>query len=200
MKGILFKPEMTRAIIEGRKTQTRRLIKTPNGWSGFNVHSDGNGCRYEVYATDEHGSEENVKGQTREIKPLYLPEDLVFIKETIFKGKNDRWYYDEGNAEVLGEYKDPILLNKPIGRTISSLLMPAGAARYFLYIESVRIERLRDISEEDAIAEGVDLNRGLTAREAYQTLWDRINTGCEKQWHNNPFVWVYTFTPSIEPL
>lgn len=88
-----------------------------------------------------------------------------------------------------------------------SIFMPQEAARLFLEVKNVRLERLQEITEKDAIAEGCitfqdkldggELLRGvtefdLTARDAYADLWDSIN-GKKHPWASNPYVWVYEF-------
>jgi hypothetical protein len=78
-----------------------------------------------------------------------------------------------------------------------SIFMPRAAARLFLRVKNVRAERLQDISEEDAIAEGVD---GIEPGELFFNfiaLWNSLNAKRGYGWEANPWVWVYTFERSV---
>jgi hypothetical protein len=87
--------------------------------------------------------------------------------------------------------------------------MPKAAARMFLRVTDVRAERVQDISEADAIAEGCEVTRRKTdgtiaafARNNYMVLWDKLNAkrnGGAYAWDKNPWVWVYTFEPCEKP-
>jgi hypothetical protein len=87
-----------------------------------------------------------------------------------------------------------------------SIHMPRWASRIHLEITGVRVERLQEISEEDARAEGVNHQRWpesdpyyMTGRDAFIELWDAINAKRGYSWDSNPFVWVVEFQPIAPP-
>jgi len=169
-RPILFSGAMVRALLDGSKTQTRRAVKgAPLDWLemyGFTpefVANSGNGmCRY---------------GQ---------PGDRLFVRETWLKTNP----FSDGGLHTYGyratdEAEFPDAIWKP------SIHMPRIASRITLEITSVRVERLQDISEADAQAEGVYTDPACPAYDAYQTLWDQING--PDSWAENPWVWVIEF-------
>jgi len=185
MKGINFKDEMINAVISGKKTMTRRIIKPqPKFCDGY--ENDLQRC-------------ENIL----EIKPRYKVGETLYIKETygIF---HDRIFFKYFNPSVkyeLGiEWK-------------SKLFMPEKYARFFIKITSIKVERFQDISVKDCYKEGIyelPNNRfdipmylnGLKHREnlvemfkspkeAFADLIDKING--KGTWKNNPYVFVYEF-------
>lgn len=132
MKGILFKPDMIKAIVKGRKTQTRRVIKIGQT----------------VYKAD--GS----------LASRYHTGETVYIKEV--------W---------IGKWRNP-------------LFMPEWAARYFIKITDVRVGRLQEITNTDAVAEGIFWAKN-NPRDDFSFLWDSINP--KYPWADNPWVFAYTF-------
>jgi hypothetical protein len=167
-RPILFSSQMVKAILEGRKTQTRRLIK-PQG-SYIDPEKMIN-CKY---------------GK---------PGERLWVRETWSPTSID---YKKTQCDVI--YKadfNTLLMNntwKP------SIHMPRWASRIDLEITEIGIERLRDISEEDALAEGVDGEKeaaalGLTwykkPKSAFRFLWQQINGPVS--WDENPYVWVIEF-------
>jgi hypothetical protein len=177
MKPILFNTEMVRAILDGRKTQTRRVVKPqPQSYS-----FDGR-----VYIFDE--------GELP--KPQYQPGDILYVRETWAPGAT---FATEGKTfyRADDDYGDNILHWHP------SIHMPKEAARIFLRVTDVRVERLRDIDENGAIAEG--LYKGwrlcgmgslaLSARQAFMWLWETITrkAPAADSWACNPWVWVISF-------
>lgn len=148
-KPILFNTEMVRAILENRKTQTRRLVKPKHrGAAGFNVcfrKSTG-----EFTGVYDWNDEESMY-EDRTPAPCQ-PGDVLWVRET-WQRLSD---YGERHYEYRADYED----NEPLrldGRYITwrpSIHMPKEAARLFLRVKDVRIERLQDMSEEDAISEG----------------------------------------------
>ncbi|MFA5751425.1 MAG: hypothetical protein WC898_04040 [Candidatus Paceibacterota bacterium] len=134
-KPILFSTEMVKAILEGRKTQTRRIIKEP-------------------YVT---------------------------------------WMYEANNPEWWKSVNS--LCPYQIGQIlwVPSIFMPREAARLFLKIKNIRVERLQDITAKDAIAEGIDHKTMNDPRIEFQWLWDSINAKRGYPWGSNPYVWVYEF-------
>ena len=171
-RPILFNSEMVQAILEGRKIQTRRMIKPqPQGeWAAPGRTM----CKYGV------------------------PGDRLYVKETWRpKGHNfptGHPYEYKATAE-----QDGVPLDEPWKPSIH---MPKDAARIWLEITDIRVERVQDITEEDAFNEGVltsTLNHPhyvYTFREGFQHLWDSINAKRDNgkySWEQNPWVWVVEF-------
>lgn len=200
MKPIPFSTPMIRAILSGRKAMTRRLVTVP--WIGhvrslpyepWYVEEDG---RLLVDCSDAHDSCGN--GDYREYAscmpcPYGAPGDQLWIRETWAEYPSDGDYIYRATTESeLAER----LTWRP------SVHMSRRMSRITLDVTTVRVERLQDITEEDAIAEGVELYHraseegepGCTvpARYRFRALWDSIN-GKRAPWGSNPWVWVVGF-------
>ena len=176
MKGILFKPDMIKAIVEGRKTQTRRLMKLNFGF-GWEPPQLGIGD-----ATFKHNLE------VMHITGRYQAGEVVYIKEAWCES-----YFGEPICYKLDGNESP----GPKGFWRSPMFLPARAARYFIQITNVRPERLQEITEHDANLEGIGaLSMMQPARMMYQRLWDSIN---KQDWNSNPWVWVYSFKLVSKP-
>ena len=195
---ILFSTEMINAILEGRKTQTRRAVKFNN---------------YLPSLTHKHHSKMTVRGfevydGNKELDGNLIfrhgnVDDILWVRET-FTFWNDQPCY---KADNLSENK--LLKWKP------SIFMPKEASRIFLKVTNVRVERLNDISESDAIAEGVEkiADYGATGYKLYtepeasysdidavysfESLWESING--KESLDANPFVWVIEFEKIDKP-
>lgn len=175
-RPILFSTEMVQAILEGRKTQTRRIFKFPVNWK---PEDDG----WDWAALQEFHPECFRK---------YDVGDMLWVREThLFyndENANDAVLYKaEPDAE---EFSFGLFENKPKWRP--SIHMPKEAARIWLEITDIRVERLQDISEGDVKAEGV-----LPAKccdsyyHGFSILWQSIKG--EESWRQDPFVWVIKF-------
>ncbi len=173
---IIFIGPMVRAIQEGRKTQTRRIVKP----------QPGAGVRISVFAPS--GLED---GHGRKIKLKYCVGDRLWIREC-FARRMGGFYY-RADANLAG------ITWKP------SIHMPRCASRITLEVTAIRLQRVQEISEEDAIAEGVqhgnvagqdvDIDGDVwngAYRKAFSILWDQIN-GARASWSDNPWVWAITF-------
>ena len=181
-------------ILEGRKTQTRRIIRPHyhDGDAGFNVVTNaatGQFCYIEYYDEEERST-------GRRLDPAYRPGDTLWVRETWNgirlngpKGKVIYWYRadepEDADTGVLRERWQP------------SIHMPKKAARIFLRVEDVRAVKLRRIDKEGIKAEGIIIHHTLeTARQAFAGLWNST-IAPEKLatdgWAANPWVWVYTF-------
>jgi len=216
---ILFSAAMVRAILEGRKTQTRRIVNTQpaNGWE-----FDGTYGRI----TSKHPKRGKFGAFIRRGVGTDFPEwDLIPLR---YGAPGDRLWVKETFAEVgtldpgfivyRADYPECVpdgLENIPPASAIKwkpSIYMPRCASRITLEITGIRVERLNDISEEDAIAEGVDhrecptyqspeqlehmIEFGSYAwtidyRGGFKSLWESING--EDSWGTNPWVWVIEF-------
>ncbi len=195
-RPILFSGPMVRAILEGRKTQTRRVVKheIPQHLTHVRRLTNTNGDEGAVIT--EHPDMRAGQLAASVWCPYGKLGDRLWVRET---------HYVE-HAPSAGEtgfilYKstDP---DAPVSRWSPSIHMPRWASRITLEVVSVRVERLNDISEEDAIAEGCPYGVGggmvdpAVGDKQFPTLWERING--PGSWDANPWVWVVEFK-RIEP-
>lgn len=180
---ILFSAAMVRAILDGTKTQTRRLVKLPTGFERIDrVYPIGDGWRID---------ESNPHGIARQVTcPYGVPGDRLWVKEAITRDI----YADTSHfrADSAPTKADAWPWKR---RMLPGMFMPKGLRRITLELIDVRVERLQDISEKDARAEGCIASEGThgtcDARTRYSELWDRING--PGAWDLNPWVWALTF-------
>ena len=191
---ILFNGEMVRAIIAGRKTQTRRLVNRP---AMASAQSFSDGMKY----AKEHGLAGVQKvGRCDGVEwrckcPYGVPGDLLWVRET--------WAYETDFGTHTGKtvYRADGDMReaeggKPTDKWRPSIHMPRWASRITLLVTGTRVERLQDISEADAIAEGCGGGHNYgdgTARTGFAMLWDLINAKRGAGWDANPWVWVVEF-------
>ena len=172
---ILFSTEMIRAILDGRKTQTRRVIKPqyPKFSHGFG------GC---FFCGDGDDGIIEVAGVL--YCPYGVPGDTLWVREMWAMADNGHTYYRADYPASI-----PMRATKLFGGTgwKPSIHMPRSASRLTLEVINVRVERVQEISEEDAIAEGV------ASVDLFASLWDTINAKRGYAWDTNPWVWVVEF-------
>lgn len=222
-RPILFSAPMVRALLAGRKTQTRRVVKFPTkgeyvrpdmgGWTACTIGGDG--------SRDRHGREVPVQAcvwnqttGTTVACPYGVLGDRLWVKETWqlherFTDVGRVVYAASANGAWSEAHIDfPIdtvgdLTARPFQEGWRSPLhMPRRLSRLDLTITAVRAERLQDITEIDAEAEGVQdpslvpiLGAFWSSRDGYARLWEHING--PGSWASNPWVWVVTF--QVEP-
>jgi len=228
--GVLFQGSMVRSLVADIKTMTRRAVKWKGLQPGLNMSFSG-------LSVERSGSNWVLSSPTRtshEYRCLPTPfpcgqvGDRIWVRETFFafgrwetrfnaKKGRDEWHFvdmtlecghayqyaadnpdvplDKGRGVLPGWYKRP------------AIFMPRAASRITLEITEIRIERLQDISEADAAAEGLEkmvgaelyraplpsaaIPRWCTTSDAYRDLWESING--ERTWAANPYVWVIYF-------
>lgn len=208
-RPILFSAEMVRAILDGRKTQTRRKMKVqPHPDSIVTVE------HYHPTVIDRHGDMQpgpeifGALWNDRECGlrcPYGAPGDLLWVREG-FAVQPELWADNRGPQPihytadlVVGFAGEPDTRQIEDYRSKPSIHMPRWASRITLRITDVRVERLQDISEDDARAEGVlrtdwEYDDGEccdTNQEAFSHLWNRINGA--GAWEANSWVWVISF-------
>lgn len=191
-RPILFSTSMVQALIEARKTQTRRVVKSEMiidqaefdlGNSPHVIRSEPN-LQYWI----ENGCPFGQIGdqlwvcETWQIigDPASLPcqrHNLIYTAD--YPNCVDKRYYTIPDITEL-KFKP-------------SIHMPRWASRILLEITNIRIEQLNDISEEDAAAEGMIADDDFCAEEYFSMLWNEINGWGEKGWNANPWVWVIEF-------
>lgn len=197
-RPILFSAPMVRAILEGRKTMTRRIVKPQPEIRDY-------GCWYPPVPVNErwrsakhYANEAHMRrGLPMDFNPYGQPGDRLWVRERgwIAKSKTAFAPYvgNEGHAP-----------RSPFGepyKSCPSIHMPRWASRITLEITGVRVERLQEISEADAESEGVaeyaksscsrDPDDALDPISYFELLWSAING--RASWDNNPFVWVVEF-------
>ena len=213
-KPILFSTPMVQAILRGEKTQTRRIVKYSKkitdpkiGFSAFT-----NNDQFEVRGVHENGQ---YGGSLFKMK--YKVGDILWVRETwqhtkclnINTDDENYGYVYKADGQPWDDYEEWTW--KP------SIFMPKEACRIFLKVTKIRIERLNDITEADAIAEGIErwTEERMKSKpthykvyfqnckpedlcsytscpiDSYETLWQKING--EKSWEENPYVFVYEF-------
>ncbi len=174
---IIFSAPMVRAILAGRKTQTRRVVR-PQPPAGF----DGSIEQYGLYAPGDH---------------LWVREAFANIA---IAGYPPTWFY-RADGEELPPYDGRCVDN----RWRPSIHMPREAARILLELTAVHIEPLQEISDADANAEGFETPATLYADEPlseqwpnlrFAKFWDSLNAERGYGWDANPWVWVLTFKVS----
>lgn len=214
---ILFSTEMVKAILDGRKTQTRRVIKpqlSSKILGGVTIQGYGNEFHFPTYDTE-------YPVEVRKC-PYGAHGDLLYVRE--------KWGVDR--IKVGDGYEYPNVLYRADSTTKliicdevwdyyekdnfkwrPSIHMPKAFARIWLRVKDVRVERVQDISQDDAIAEGIDMEsehaslciniedagydndlvRGSAAFTIFKTLWNSINEKRGYGWDTNPWVWVVEF-------
>lgn len=203
-KPILFSGPMVRAILEGRKTQTRRIVKPQP------LHDGGRTPRVNY---DDHGSVMSIGDSEKRIAcPYGRPGTRLWVRETFFEMADPLTSrsYDPPKACYRATNEDEVICDDGDGfaevnknGTLKSpwkpaIHMPRWASRITLEVTGVRVERLQDISREDVIAEGITERDGAPIAECvaawhepYAALWNTING--PGSWEKNDWVWVVEF-------
>ncbi|ADW76547.1 hypothetical protein Rahaq_4972 (plasmid) [Rahnella aceris] len=215
-RPILFNAEMVKAILSGRKTQTRRVIKFPFRDVNIGCELAGNELAGEITAGDYRncplwpGDQLWVREAFRMAKSLDLNSPSEVAELSLNAGYKNPWapIQFEADGARTGKwtgFDTPPVVTEP-GKLRPSLHMPRWASRIDMLITGVRVERLNSISEQDARAEGITdggcLNCGESepcgcdhpkpdATDAFAYLWQSIY-GVEN-WFSNPWVWVIEF-------
>ncbi|OWF79180.1 hypothetical protein B4900_10935 [Yersinia rohdei] len=197
-KPILFNAEMVNAILSGRKTQTRRIIREKT-LHLFDVAASAGEC-HSLELCDERS-----QSYYLEFCQLGQPGDQLWVRETFgkYRAAPSGFVYRADGELPCGDPE----------RWTPSIHMPRWASRINLLITGVRVERLQDISEQDALAEGLktgkfgnennwqdgfympgDNQPHFSAKLAFRELWDSIYGQKEgENWQANPWVWVIEF-------
>lgn len=215
MKPILFNTQMVQAILEGRKTCTRRVIKrTPSNDEscGYGLWKEFNERDNTWYIKDyTHGCiwwqlDEYIKKFSK-----FHVGDILYVRET-WKQYEKR--VGEGEhcclAKFYGYKADEDNSNNPSefyeGNWKPSIHMPKDAARIFLKVTGLRIQRLKDITDEGCLSEGVKQNREdmmqINVFTAFRDIWNSTVNKKELNkysWNANPYVWVIEFERCEKP-
>lgn len=220
-RPIIMSAESVRAILDGRKTQTRRIVK-PQPQESF--------CKHVTHGRHSYGWSWQRKSDAEHVDcpsdamilrcPYGVPGDLLRVREGYRRPALDGFDFGKNGIKALIRYttddvklwktlsKDEYtrILNQHAGRH-PGRHMPRWAARLWLRVVKVRVERVQEISEEDARAEGmkerlrpmsglacaivgVRTNDPKTYRETFRRTWDPLNEKRGHPWSNNDWVWV----------
>jgi hypothetical protein len=216
-RPIIFAADSVRAILAGTKTQTRRVLsrRLPVDFVGGGGDRDDLSC-WGYWVDDMYGrwavlarglDQRHAHGHVSIPCPYGKPGDRLYVKESwAINEPPSGWLY---RADDLSDYYRSRGLLK---RWSSPLHMPRYASRITLELTDVRVQRLQEISPEDAIAEGIvfarcdcDSTKGPRcaydahdAVRAFAEKWDEIN-GKRAPWASNPWVWALTFARVTEP-
>lgn len=204
IKPILFNAEMVKAILEGRKTVTRRVVKFKKGWNP----------EWTGYVPDGdvlYGSN-NIPA----VKCQFRKDDVLWVRETWGIQSAHRFEYDakitykaEGDLQKVqfsnrDDY-DRFIWNKHIGdgKWYPSIHMPREAARIFLRVTNVRCEKLQEANYFDAIREGIPYRQyEVDILKDFSCLWDSTIKPSDRDnygWNANPWVWVIEFERCEKP-
>lgn len=220
-RPIIFSAPMVRALIDGRKTQTRRIVKPKPLW---------------VYADQVPVKTKDADPRGAISCPFGVPGDKLYVREKfgyanagkhrviVYAADESAWHIvadegGEGDERSRGKRVDRSKID-PVHRWYPSIHMPRWASRITLTITNVRVERVQDISDADVVAEGTfdapvnedsvvrirtvqqyrgkpELcnDRAFASRARFMVLWDSIHgTGA---WDRNDWIWALTFTTEV---
>lgn len=201
IKPILFNTEMVRATLDGRKKCTRRVIKPqpdekhtyPLGF--VNDSTERKNIDSFGFGTSELG------GSIQYVKPPYQPGDIMYVRETWMDYAGLTMYKADCDIYRLDSLNFAGFVWHP------SIHMPKGAARIWLKVTDVRVERLQEITSEQIGREGVEVEyphvlNGEEKRYAFSTLWNNTIKKSDLDrygWNASPWVWVIEFERCEKP-
>lgn len=164
-RPVIFSAPMVRALLAGRKTQTRRIVKgvdeCPHGYDGVKGFDGGGAVRC----------------------PYGTPGDRLWVRETFaFNVRKAQGYVYRADIDPATDG----------WKWTPAIHMPRAASRLWLEVTGIRAERLQELSRQDAEAEGVGHVMPKSAVEMYRDLWDSLNAK-RAPWASNPWVWVVSF-------
>lgn len=216
IKPILFNTEMVRAILDGRKTCTRRLVKPqPKSKLCYTfAGSDSDTWGYPNRTAHEIWGEEfklpndiTEEELSKRWNPPYHTDDILYVRETWcglpvneaghMRGHTIYYYKADGELRPKGWR----------GTWHPSIHMPKEAARIWLKVTDVRVERLQEITSEQICREGVEVEyphvlNGEEKRYAFSRLWDstiKKSDLARYGWNASPWVWVIEFERCEKP-
>lgn len=202
---ILFSGEMIRAILDGRKTQTRRVMSKK-----FLARMQIAAMAGEVSFFQEEGFlEENDLSYLLEFCPYGQPGDRLWVRETFSINHSMQYSHDHCGTIYRASWEGS---KDSYGRTFEkerrwrpSIHMPRWACRILLEVTNIRVERVQDIGKDprDAWDEGATCScispvpQCAGNVEAFKKIWDSINAKRGYSWESNPWVWVIEFKLDI---
>ena len=220
IKPILFNTDMVCAILDGRKAVTRRVIKPqPEPSQIYKIGYCTDGYKSDIgkfgFGTNEYG------GKILYVKPPFRPGDILYVRETwqVYRTYPSVYGFDvayRADQEIrpcifsLERYERFVKYenSKNYPRWISSQFMPKEAARIWIKVTDVRVERLQDMSYFDYLKEGINVEtKGFgvqdIANQKYRKTWDSTIKKPDIDrygWSANPWVWVVEFERCEKPV
>lgn len=196
IKPILFNTEMVRAILDGRKTCTRRICKDANEYTVPDMdfyNADRRTYAVHNFVDKEHTEQLSTAERTCPI----CTGDILYVRETWKEAPKGYYYYEDWQRNDIAD----VTKWKP------SIHMPKEAARIWLKVMNVRVERLQEITSEQISREGVEVEyphvlNGEEKRYAFSTLWNSTIKKSDLDrygWDANPYVWVISFERCEKP-
>ncbi|MBO7713929.1 MAG: hypothetical protein J6S85_10195 [Methanobrevibacter sp.] len=212
IKPILFNTEMVRAILDGRKTVTRRVIKLKYSNTHIEWKNDKYGKRLIELQNDVEGETygRNPDGRTwrkllayRELKAPFTKGDILYVRETWTELETVdgcpfyAYKADDGRS-------DAVSLHETFEKWRPSIHMPKEAARIWLKVTDVSVERLQDIDTEGILREGIEFNpvNEKIIHDDFHRLWDstiKKESLSTYGWDANPWLWVIEFERCEKP-
>lgn len=196
IKPILFNTEMVRAILDGRKTCTRRICKDANEYTVPDMefyNADKRTYAVHNFADKKHTEQLSIAERTCPI----CPGDILYVRETWKKAPNGYFYYEDWQRDDIAD----------VAKWKPSIHMPKEAARIWLKVTDVRVERLQEIDGKGCVKEGIeeeplkhvgeDFVKGM-----FHDLWDSTIKKSDLDrygWDANPWVWVIEFERCEKP-
>lgn len=215
IKPILFNTEMVRAILDGRKTCTRRICKDANEYAVPDM--DFYNADRRTYAVHNYADKEHIEQlSTAERTCPICPGDILYVRETwqylyeldgneqIIEGTG-KYYYAATDTIPFDTYVDASGVTHERVPWRPSIHMPKEAARIWLKVTDVRVQRLQDMDKMDAVKEGIDTRLCISLGHAlmkFKKLW---NSTIKKSdidrygWDANPYVWIIEFERCKKP-
>ena len=207
IKPILFNTEMVRAILDGRKSCTRRICKDANEYTVPDM--DFYNADRRTYAVHNFVDKEHMEQlSTAERTCPICTGDILYVRETWKKAPNGYYYYEDWQRNDIAD----VTKWKP------SIHMPKEAARIWLKVTDVRAERLQEITDKECIKEGIypsncrncnatfgcDVcpDEGYDEVDEFVEVWDSIIKKFDLDrygWDANPYVWVIEFERCEKP-
>lgn len=216
IKPILFSTPMVQAILAGRKTMTRRVVKEDRRGEWAAVNGVRNNSEYGASVPCYLHRETAVDDISRNIMyPKYDVGDILWVRETWSTTDKCELYppWPSTGEHFMHKADSPDCEAAKEARWFPSIRMPKDAARLFLRVTDVRIERVQEITFLDALDEGIKadftppdgwaeddaiaiagaMRAQNGAIAAFRDLWDTLNAKRGYGWDINPWVWVYRF-------
>ena len=189
IKPILFNTKMVRAILDWRKSCTRRICKDANEYTVPDMefyNADRRTYAVHNFADKEHTEQLSIAERTCPI----CPGDILYVRETWKKAPNGYYYYEDWQKDDIAD----------VTKWHPSIHMPKEAARIWLKVTDVRVERLQDMTDDDAEAEGC-FDYTSTAL-GFPDVWDSTIKKSDLDrygWDASPWVWVIEFERCEKP-
>lgn len=210
-RPILMSGPMVRAILEGRKTQTRRVIAYPRSTGAFVCVQGfwtGSDRWWPLVSVDGESTDDGTGCETPIFCPYGISGDRLWVRErwtgTWTDASVHLVYAADGSERMAGEAPTEYVLPKAAAKVngwVTPLFMPRWASRILLEVTDVRVQRLQEISEEDAREEGVSASELIQMSNGdpcysstFIKLWTNLHgIDNSSSWESNPWVWAITF-------